>query len=971
MIIAITEKGLHKYKQYLYIVCMSKSFTSSLTPPSKNKLPDLKALKESTDLLAVVKSFGIKLKKEGADHVALCPFHDEKTPSFRVTPSKNLFRCCGCGVAGSVIDFVMHHEKYSKQQAIDWLVRRSGGAFQRAATSGEVPSLPQGVNAEALLKRVVAFYAKALHQDRAGLEYLKLRKLDDPTMLEVFQVGYCNGTLNKALPKSGDIVEGLKVLGILNAKGNERFYGRVVVPIFDLKGEVVGIYGRKIKDDPESPRHLYLPGEHKAVFNAVSAKTTQTLILCEAIFDAMSFWAAGFRNAVPLYGADGWTPHHEALIRENGTTEVYLALDNDETGRRETPKLKEKLLSLAAKAVHVIEWPDGVKDANDFFVKHSAGEFEALMKKANPSNEETSGNAERLEEKIEMLSDGFVVSYGVRRYELRAIEKPSGSRLKATIKATGSEAGRFHIDTVDFYLSRSRRAFIIEAARLFRDTPEVVEMDLNRLTVQVEEYIEKKLEAKTPVAGLVSEGEKIDGLRLGRSIDLVSEILRDIGKLGVVGEKTNALIAYVAMTSRKMEDPLALLTLSGSGAGKSHLQDAVLTLCPEEDLIKVTSLSDRALFYKGEDSLKHKVLAIEEEEGASGADYAIRNLISSKKLVCEVTIKNPLTGKMETQVSRVNGPASVMKTTTNPETNPETRSRFIITSVDESPEQTRAILELQRNSHTMEGLIKKKQRAAVIRRHHAFQRMLKPLAVVNPFEPLLSYGDDRLLFRRDHPKYLSLILAVAFLHQMQRAVKHHPVLGDHIEVTLDDIAIANELALELFGASLDDLSSPSRQLLRLTFDYAEQKAAVLKVSIDKVEVSRRELREAIKWSEYQLRTHVKQLVELGYLAPISGRHGQLYCYRVLYDGSAHRVRFLPGLKTVEQIRLEAEKLGIIPKQRGVNVSFEGQNGHFEGTSRVANLEVLEGGFPSENGVRVVNFEGVGGMHINGKSVEAV
>src|SRR5207247_10350975 len=129
--------------------------------------------------------------------------------------------------------------------------------------------------------------------------------------------------------------------------------------------------------------------------------------------------------------------------------------------------------------------------------------------------------------------------------------------------------------------------------------------------------------------------------------------LRDLDKLCLVCERINKLLLYTLMTSRKMTDPLAVQVLSGSGAGKSHLQDAVLSLCPDEDLIKLTSLSNQALFYKGEDSLRHKVLAVEEVAGAEGARYAIRNLISAKRLTIETTVKNPVTGRLETQVNTV------------------------------------------------------------------------------------------------------------------------------------------------------------------------------------------------------------------------------------------------------------------------------------------------------------------------------
>jgi DNA primase len=341
-------------------------------------------------------------------------------------------------------------------------------------------------------------------------------------------------------------------------------------------------------------------------------------------------------------------------------------------------------------------------------------------------------------------------------------------------------------------------------------------------------------------------------------------------------------------------------------AGKSHLQDAILSLCPNEDLIKLTSVSDKALFYKGENALAHKVLALEEEAGASGAHYAIRNLISSRKLVIETTVKNSLTGKMETQVNTVRGPTAIFQTTTNPDTDAETKSRFLVLGVDESSEQTRAILEAQRNRHTLEGHLQRKQREEVLARHHSFQRMLKPLTVINPFEPFLAYEGDRLSHRRDNPKYLNLILAVTFLHQMQREVKNHPEIGSYIEVTLHDIETAHKIAQELFAHSLDDLSVPSRRLWNLIVSYVQKKASSFQNELTKFEFSRRELREAFHWGEYQLRIHINQLVSLGYLAKVSGKNGLSYSYRLAFvptENQAPAYRF----KSIEQIEKEVAR----------------------------------------------------------------
>ena len=771
---------------------------------------DLSRLKQSVDLVAVVRSRGVKLVRQGKDFVGLCPFHKEKTPSFHVTPAKNLFNCPGCRTGGSVIDFIMRQDGLTKSQAVAWFKENSGATFTRPAVPAAPARILKPEDAEALLQRVVKFYARTLRKDETGMSYLNRRNLSGATLLEVFQIGYSNGSLHKALPKSGDVIRNLKTLGVLNARGQEHFGGCITVPIFDAAGHVAGIYGRRVSDD--EPRHLYLPGPHRGVFNGAAAKTSQSLFITEAIFDALSLWQAGFKNTVALYGAHGWTGDHEKLLRDNGTTEIYLALDNDKTGDEATARLQNETLPPLVKQIHVVKWPEGVKDANEFFASRSPADFEKqCLEPLKPAQPPKSEVTEKLgDEEITMTPDGFAARYGQRRYELRAIEQQKAARLRATVKAV--HAGRFHIDTVDFYISRSRRIFISEVARLFRETVEVIEADVNRLIGQVEAYAQKQLAESQSQVVLVSDTDKAEALKLGRHPDLAGEILRDMEKLGLIGEATNKLIGYLVMTSRKMPDPLALLTLSGSGAGKSLLQDTILCLCPDEDLIKLTSLTDRALFYKGEDSLKHKVLAVEELAGALGADYAIRNLISAKKLVIESTIKNPLTGKLETQVNTVNGPTAVFQTTTNPRTDAETRSRFILIGVDESPEQTRAILAAQRQSHTREGWQRRLAREAILKRHQAFQRLLKPLKVLNPFEPFLDYPDEHLLVRRDQPKYLNLILAVTFLYQLQRPVHNDAALGDYIETTLDDIAIANDLAHQLFGYSLDDLSRPGREL---------------------------------------------------------------------------------------------------------------------------------------------------------------
>ena len=206
---------------------------------------DFDHIKRTTDLVRVVESYGVKLKKTGRNYVGRCCFHEDKTPSLIVTPDKGLFHCPACGAAGNVIQFVARKENISDREAALKLCQAIPGVkLASADVPPPTPTTPALSAAETtrLLQRVVSFYAKTLHKDRAGLDYLKSRKLADPALLEVFQVGYSNGTLPGVLPQAGEIIDGLKALGVLNQKGQEHFRGCVTVPLFDAAGNVTGIY---------------------------------------------------------------------------------------------------------------------------------------------------------------------------------------------------------------------------------------------------------------------------------------------------------------------------------------------------------------------------------------------------------------------------------------------------------------------------------------------------------------------------------------------------------------------------------------------------------------------------------------------------------------------------------------------------------------------------------------------------------
>src|SRR5260370_5353037 len=242
--------------------------------------------------------------------------------------------------------------------------------------------------------------------------------------------------------------------------------------------------------------------------------------------------------------------------------------------------------------------------------------------------------------------------------------------------------------------------------------------------------------------------EKAAALELLRDPRLLERILEDIERCGVVGEETNKLVSYLAVTSRLLESPLAILVQSSSAAGKSALMEAVLAMLPEEQRVQYSAMTGQSLFYMGETDLKHKVLAIVEEEGALRAAYALKLLQSEGVLTIASTGKDATTGRLITHQYRVEGPVMIFLTTTAIDLDEELLNRCLVLTVDEDRAQTQAIHKLQRERQTIEGLLAKQQRDRVMKLHRNAQRFLRPLFAANPFARELTFLDSQTRTRR-------------------------------------------------------------------------------------------------------------------------------------------------------------------------------------------------------------------------------
>jgi|CXWL01.1.fsa_nt_gi DNA primase catalytic core len=540
---------------------------------------------------------------------------------------------------------------------------------------------------------------------------------------------------------------------------------------------------------------------------------------------------------------------------------------------------------------------------------------------------------------------------GDRAYLVRGIEKnTSHEPLKVGLRATRGEF--FHLDTVDIASSKQRYAWVKQASVELGLSEEVAKSDLSKLLRVVEDrqttLIRERLAPKAPegAAALVLSAEQQSAaLALLQAPNLVERIVADFEHTGLVGEPTNALVAYLACVSRKLKQPLAILIQSTSAAGKSTLMDAVLNFVPEAERVQYSAMTGQSLFYLGEKDIKHKILAIAEEEGVRQAGYALKLLQSQGSLTMASTGKDPLTGKLETQDYTVEGPVMLFLTTTATDVDEELTNRCLVLTINESREQTRAILARQRQARTLAGLIANREAERITALQRAAQSLLKPLAVVNPYAEALGFRDDLTRLRRDHQKYLTLIDAIALLHQHQRPLKRLRAAADgandaataqgveYIEVTLEDIALANRLAHEVLGRSLDELPPQTRRLLVVADALVAELAQAQTLERALVRFTRRELRARAGVSDTQLGIHLERLVRLEYLITHAGRRGQSYVYELVFDGDvAVTAPCLPGLIDVGGLG----DASTTAKFTGVSDQFTGSQSQFAGSNRPQN-----------------------------------
>ena len=354
----------------------------------------IEEVRQKNDIVDVVSQY-VRLTRRGSTYFGLCPFHNEKTPSFSVTPDKQMYYCFGCGAGGNVYNFIMEYENYTFGEALKHLADRAGVELPKIEYSREVrEKAEQRAELLEINKQAAQYYYYQLRTEggKIGYQYLSGRGLSEETMRK-FGLGYSDkfgGGLYKFLKSKGYSDERLRESGLFNVDERhgmyDKFWNRVIFPIMDVNNRVIGFGGRVMGDG--KPKYLNSPetkifDKSRNLYGLNIARTTRKkyLILCEGYMDVISMHQAGFTNAVASLGT-ALTSGHASLLKRY-TQEVLLLYDSDEAGIRAAlrgiPILRDA--GVSSRVVNLKPY----KDPDEFIKNMGAEAFEERLGQASDS----------------------------------------------------------------------------------------------------------------------------------------------------------------------------------------------------------------------------------------------------------------------------------------------------------------------------------------------------------------------------------------------------------------------------------------------------------------------------------------------------------------------------------------------------------------------------------------------------------
>lgn len=468
----------------------------------------------------------LTLKRAGSNIVGLCPFHNEKSPSFTVFPATRSFYCFGCGAGGDVISFIMRAENLDYRDAVEYLAKMAGIPLEEDQSEKEQKPTVNRQRIYDITKTAARFFVACLNspEGAAAREYLLEKRKFSPATLRRFGIGYAPDSwdaLTKKLLSEGFTHEEMKIafLSGTSKKGNsfDIFRNRIMFPIFDVTGEVVAFSGRRLNENDErkyvNTSDTPIFKKSRVLFGLNIAKNTDdgTLILCEGSPDAIAMHQAGFSNAIATLGT-AITPEHARIIARYAKT-VYLAYDIDKAGRRATMKGID-LLNQVGVSTKIIDLGKNEKDPDEYIKAHGAEAFRQKLK----------GSSGQVDYKIDEI---------LSRYDITMPDQ----KLHAADEMTSFLATLWPEVQRDVYAGRASEKMEISKASLLEDANRKARTNEKRAKKEATEkdirdslgYGDRVNTDKIRFSAAASTEEKILGILLSRP-DLTADACKKLKK---------------------------------------------------------------------------------------------------------------------------------------------------------------------------------------------------------------------------------------------------------------------------------------------------------------------------------------------------------------------------------------------------------------------------------------------------------
>jgi DNA primase len=865
---------------------------------------EISEIKAKLSILTLLDKYNLVPDKH---HKTCCPFHEEKTPSFTIYPQTNTFHCFGCGVSGDTIEFIQLKENITKHQAIlkaqDFIGVPSISAPQ---LKPEKPTPPK--DRTAILTKIFDSFKNGLNHPVSvkPKEYVKKRNLNP----ELLEMGYNSGQYHHHGKLSEPDQTACINVGLLipykgsvpNASGaTYTAFAKdcIIFPLRNKQNQIVSLYGRSITDNDKS-KHYYLRDRQGLYPNYPKPQTTK-LILTEAIIDAATLLQiqeiTAQYSVLTCYGTNGLTEEHRATIKglEN-LEEIIFFFDGDNPGREAVKKYQGEFLNeFPGIKLSTVETPEN-EDINSLLQGHEPNIFTHLIENRKdlflliekPFIETTSIKKENTPSpaihtgKFNTRNPDFI-TYTTEELQiiiLGGINLQQLDRLRITIKISRTNTGDpLHSirHTLDLYHSDYLEKFINKASEQLETSSTVIKRTIAELTEQIEQYRLSKIESlkeQKPQNRQLTDERINKAIRYLKAPRLMERTNQDIGKSGMIGESGNRLLMYLVFTSRLREQPLHIISLGSSGTGKTYLQEKISELIPEQDKLEITILSENAFYYFGRKELMHKLVLIEDMDGAMDVLYPLRELQSKKRISKNVPLKDNK-GNLRTVTLVVEGPICLAGTTTKEKLYEDNANRSLLIYIDNSHQHRELIMDYQRRASA--GKIDLRLEQDLKEFFKDMQSVLKPIRVQNPFAEYLKLPEHVFKPLRTNAHYLAFIETVTFYHQYQREVKTTNVHGEpvepYIETTIEDIEWANKLLKDVLLAKSDELSGECRS-------FFEQLKTWAKTS-QKTSFFASQVRESFRMNPSNLKYYLIQLVRYGYIKPVGGdRYKRGYEYEI-------------------------------------------------------------------------------------------